>query len=128
MNSFLMIMSLLFFLTAGNAWGQIRPAPTKPIVPTGTAIPVGPTGPTGPTVPAVQTGLTGRVAATMVSVPEVRGYSREKAVTILQKAGLTPGKIDEKHSDQPKGTVISQEPEPRKLVEPHSSVNLTVAP
>jgi len=60
-------------------------------------------------------------------VPEVRGYTREQAERFLHEARLTLGKINESHSDQPRGTVIGQKPEPGDRVEPHSTVNLTVA-
>jgi len=63
----------------------------------------------------------------MISVPEVRGYTREQAETMLKKASLALGEIDEHHSDQPRGTVIGQKPEPGDRVKPHSSVNLMVA-
>lgn len=100
--------------------------PTQPISPIQPALSRPPTR-TPPPKEQPQVRPAQPVPPTKILVPEVRGYPRERAERFLQGARLTLGKIDTRHSDQPKGTVIGQNPEPGSQVEPRSTVNLTVA-
>jgi hypothetical protein len=102
MRTCLVIIGLLIFIVGGNAWGQIRQLP-RPIQPSSS-------------IPTDQS---------TVEVPEVRGWTEEQAKQRLQKVGLI-FTVEKRSSNQPKGTVIDQEPKPGDRVDPHSQIRLFV--
>ena len=102
MRTFWVIIGLLIFFAGGNAWGQIRQL-SRPIQPSSP-------------IPTDQS---------KVEVPEVRGWTQEQATQRLQKVGLTLT-VEKRSSNQPKGTVIDQDPKPGVRVDPHSQISLFV--
>jgi hypothetical protein len=103
MRIFLVMLSLFIFFIGGDAWGQIMQLP-RPIQPS----------------PRTTTGLS------QVVVPEVRGWTIQQAARRLQNVGLT-AIVARRHSRQPPGTVIDQEPKPGTRVNAHSQIRLVVA-
>jgi len=63
----------------------------------------------------------------IVEVIEVKGKTLREASSIITKSKLKVGKITERFSPQPKGTVIGQRPLPGKKVAKGSNVDLIVA-
>ena len=63
----------------------------------------------------------------MVEVPEVKGKILREASSIITKSKLKVGKIRERFSPQPKGTVIGQKPLPGEKVAKGSNVDLIFA-
>jgi serine/threonine-protein kinase len=63
---------------------------------------------------------------TLVKVPKLKGMTVDDAGTALQAVGLTPTETDV-DSLQPKGTVLKQDPVAGQLVNPNSSVAITVS-
>lgn len=65
---------------------------------------------------------------TNVTVPNVKGYSEDEAVSMLEEAGLKPGKVTYKYSDSaPAGEVIAQSQEDGKEVAKNTTVRITVS-
>jgi hypothetical protein len=103
MRILLVMVSLLIFFTVGDAWGQIMQLP-----------------------PTKQHSTPSPGVNSQVEVPEVRGWTQERANQQLNRVGLTSS-VEERHSVQPKGTVIDQDPKPGTRVDRNSQVRLTVA-
>ncbi len=61
-----------------------------------------------------------------VQVPDLSGMTEDEAESALEDAELE-GSFDQQESDDPVGTVISQEPGANAEVEPGSTVNVTLA-
>ncbi len=64
---------------------------------------------------------------TNVEVPNVRGYSEDEAISAIEAAGLTAGKVTYKYSDSPAGEVIAQSQEGGKEVAKGTTVRITVS-
>jgi beta-lactam-binding protein with PASTA domain len=67
-----------------------------------------------------------RISRGLVTVPATIGQSRDDAVASVRGAGLVP-KVFLVPSSQPKGTVVTQAPEPGKRVRGKSNVRLNVS-
>jgi len=65
--------------------------------------------------------------ARLVEVPGVVGLSQEDAQQAIEDARLVVGFVGQEASDQPEGTVISQDPEAETEVEEGSAVNIVVS-
>ena len=65
--------------------------------------------------------------ARLVEVPRVVGLSQEDAQQAIEDARLVVGFVGQEASDQPEGTVISQDPEAETEVEEGSAVNIVVS-
>ena len=63
---------------------------------------------------------------TLVTVPSVRGASRERAVRILARAGLVPD-IRQVRSPEPIGTVVAQDPPRQARVRARTRVTINVS-
>jgi beta-lactam-binding protein with PASTA domain len=70
--------------------------------------------------------VTIRISRGLVAVPATVGQSRDTAVAAVRAAGLVP-KAVAVPSSQPKGTVVAQNPQPGKRVQPGSSVRLNIS-
>ena len=70
---------------------------------------------------------TDEVSQEQVEVPNVIGYSRERAETTLKEAGLNVGSVGRKPSSEAVGTVISQSPSGDKRVPKNSRVNIVLS-
>ena len=64
--------------------------------------------------------------ADKVIVPDVRGKTQGHAASILAGARLRVGRVAKKIENWPPGTVIQQDPEPGRTVDPYFPVNLWV--
>ena len=62
-----------------------------------------------------------------VSVPDVRGELQTAAALALVNAGLKTGSVTEQNSNEPPGTVLSQNPAGGSLIPMNTAVDLTVA-
>ena len=62
-----------------------------------------------------------------VDVPPVTGSAEEQARGAVSAAGLETGEVTREYSQQPEGTVLSQEPAVGASVEEGTRVGLTVA-
>jgi eukaryotic-like serine/threonine-protein kinase len=62
-----------------------------------------------------------------MEVPNLSGLSKEDAKSMLLDAGFKVGDIQEKESDTPQGTVISQLPSENSLAEPGAEVDLIIS-
>ena len=62
-----------------------------------------------------------------VTVPELVGKTLKQAKALSEKSGLVVGNVEERASDAPEGTVISQEPEAQLKVLRGSELNLVIA-
>jgi serine/threonine-protein kinase len=62
----------------------------------------------------------------MVAVPDLVGQTQDDATNALDQLGLTEI-VRQQNSDQPSGTVVSQDPRPGTQVAKNSSVTLTVS-
>lgn len=60
-------------------------------------------------------------------VPDVEGLSKTDATNTLIAAGFEIGKVTEKNSAKPKGTVLDQSPTAGKKAKPGAKVNLVVS-
>ncbi len=67
------------------------------------------------------------IGAPTISVPDLRGLTREGADSMLTDAGLALGTAIRRSSDAEPGTVIGQTPAPGTLSAPGTTVNVTVA-
>lgn len=63
----------------------------------------------------------------VVGVPMVTGTPLEDAKTVIEKAGLSVGKIVSRENPAPAGTVIEQDPDPEMQLPEKSSVDLMIA-
>lgn len=61
------------------------------------------------------------------AVPDVIGSSRNSAVSIIERAGLTVGSVTERESDREPGTVLEESPQAGSQVKDGSSISLVVA-
>lgn len=62
-----------------------------------------------------------------ISMPNVMGLSKENAESILSKNGLEIANILEEESDEPKGSVIRQNPKPGDEVELAAKIDLIIS-
>lgn len=65
--------------------------------------------------------------ASLVAVPALLGLPRQAALEALARAGLKPGRVNERESRYPPGTVIDQTPEPGVEIAPDRPVDLVLA-
>jgi serine/threonine-protein kinase len=70
--------------------------------------------------------VTIRISRRLVAVPATVGLSRDTVVAAVRAAGLVPRAVAVP-SSQPKGTVVAQNPEAGKRVQPGSSVRLNIS-
>lgn len=82
---------------------------------------------------AAPVGRGGRVTLTvsngprLVAIPAVIGLSREQALTVLAEAGLEPGVVMERPSNEPRGAIIDSRPRPGAQVPAPSRVSLVMS-
>lgn len=82
----------------------------------------------GTLLPGTEITLVVSVGAPTISVPDLRGLTRDVADSVLQQAGLGLGTAMQRTSiDRTPGTVIGQSPAPGTLSAPGTSVNITIA-
>jgi beta-lactam-binding protein with PASTA domain len=63
-----------------------------------------------------------------VEVPDVEGNNADQAASILERAGLTLGEVDEDYSETvPEGSIISQDPSEGESLEPGEAVDVTLS-
>ncbi|HET6776245.1 MAG TPA: Stk1 family PASTA domain-containing Ser/Thr kinase [Actinomycetota bacterium] len=62
-----------------------------------------------------------------VEVPNLTGLTQEQAVTALEEAHLTPGTPTTQPSEEPEGTVVSQNPLPGEKVDKNSTVDIVLS-
>jgi serine/threonine-protein kinase len=81
----------------------------------------------GTFLPGSEITLVVSVGAPTIPVPNLLGFTRETADSILQDAGLALGTAIRRSSDEEPGTVIAQTPNPGTLSAPGTTVNVTLA-
>ncbi len=62
-----------------------------------------------------------------VEVPNLSGLTQEQAVTALEEAHLTLGTPTTQPSEEPEGTVVSQNPLPGEMVDKNSTVDIVLS-
>ncbi|MGH2576782.1 MAG: PASTA domain-containing protein, partial [Actinomycetota bacterium] len=62
-----------------------------------------------------------------VEVPPLTGLTQEEAVAALEAAHLTPGTPTTQPSEEPEGTVVSQNPLPGEMVDKNSTVDIVLS-
>lgn len=67
------------------------------------------------------------VGGDAVPVPDIKGITRSRAEDKLAEAGLSIGDTTYVHSDEPSGTVLSQDPDAGELVAINSFINIEVS-
>jgi beta-lactam-binding protein with PASTA domain len=80
-----------------------------------------------PGVPAAADDKVDITVAKGQTVPNLRSLTLNDARERLRSAGLSPGRVDSLVSDQPRGTIIDQQPAANAVVSPGVTVNVTLA-
>ncbi|WP_114376092.1 PASTA domain-containing protein [Elioraea thermophila] len=71
--------------------------------------------------------MAAEVEAALIAVPALLGLPRDAALEALARAGLKPGRVSERESRYPPGTVVDQAPQPGVEVAADRLVDLVVA-
>jgi eukaryotic-like serine/threonine-protein kinase len=66
-------------------------------------------------------------APAQVEVPDLSGMTQDEAAAALDAAHLSLGAVDSQPSDQPEGTVVSQNPTPGEKVDRNSRVDVVLS-
>jgi beta-lactam-binding protein with PASTA domain len=80
-----------------------------------------------PGVPAAASDQVDITVAKGQTVPDLRALTLNDARTRLRDAGLRPGRVESRVSDQRRGTIIEQRPGPDQLVSPGIAIDVVLA-